>query len=158
MMAIAFIGKCCHAQLNIHPFFRFGISLSHHTTTIIAICIQDPGQFEHDVTCVKANQFILTLRLQRDGVCVYQKVLSCATAHSSVLSLWDFSFPPHHYHCRGLYPRPWAVFEIPEFKIRIMCRQLSPVFPYDYYVAYKSCIITVCAQHSSLCCIEEIGI
>lgn len=79
-------------------------------------------------------QFIVTIRRQSDSVCIYQKVLSCASADASILSCWDFSFPSHNLHYRGLYPRSWTLYDIPEHNVKLMCRQISPVLPNDYKV------------------------
>lgn len=97
-----------------------------------------PGLIEHKVDVVKADQFILTLRKTspKDGISmtIYQKVL-CAVpkcGDSSELHAWDFSFPPCDLNYRGLYPRSWTKFDIPEYKLTVVLRQISPVFPNDY--------------------------
>ena len=45
---------------------------------------------------------------------------------------WEFDGNQGLYH--ALYPRAWTVYEIPEHKIKLTCRQISPVFPHDYKV------------------------
>ena len=45
---------------------------------------------------------------------------------------WNFNGGQAVYH--ALYPRAWTVYDIPEHKVRLTCRQVSPVFPHDYKV------------------------
>lgn len=39
------------------------------------------------------------------------------------------------YDYRGLYPRSWTSYDIPELKLMVVLRQISPVFPNDYRVS-----------------------
>ncbi|KAK0424377.1 hypothetical protein QR680_008645 [Steinernema hermaphroditum] len=91
-----------------------------------------PGLIEHKVNVLRANQFILTVR--RNSNTVYQKVLSAAefTPQATELSAWDFSFPPEDLNYRGLFPRSWTTYRVPELGLKIVCRQISPVIPHDY--------------------------
>ncbi|VDM37615.1 unnamed protein product [Toxocara canis] len=96
-----------------------------------------PGLIEHKVDVLRADQFIATLRKRKNGdmVTVYQKVLCAAPttpATSTELSAWDFSFPPERLTYRGLYPRSWTRYDISEFGVSIVMRQISPVIPGDY--------------------------
>ncbi|KAM3721207.1 Non-lysosomal glucosylceramidase [Dirofilaria immitis] len=97
-----------------------------------------PGIIEQKTDVVKANQFILTLRKKMEGnlwKTVYQKVLCACSALSSgceELGSWDFSFPPDKLTYRGLYPRSWTYYSIPEFGFTLCIRQISPVIPNDY--------------------------
>ncbi|TKR93153.1 hypothetical protein L596_007658 [Steinernema carpocapsae] len=92
-----------------------------------------PGMIEHKVDVLKADQFVVTVR--RDLETIYQKVLSAAEftpQAGSVLSAWDFSFPAENLQYRGLFPRAWTTYDIPECGLKIVCRQISPVIPNDY--------------------------
>uniref|UniRef100_A0A1I7YIE9 Non-lysosomal glucosylceramidase n=2 Tax=Steinernema glaseri TaxID=37863 RepID=A0A1I7YIE9_9BILA len=92
-----------------------------------------PGLIEHKVQVLRANQFILTVR--RDSNTIYQKVLSAAdfsAQASAELSSWDFSFPSEDLQYRGLFPRSWTTYRIPDLGLTIVCRQISPVIPHDY--------------------------
>ncbi|KAI1692101.1 hypothetical protein DdX_21439 [Ditylenchus destructor] len=106
-----------------------------------------PGAVEQKVDMIKANQFILTLR--RDGKTLHQVVLSAVPFAQNAgnngvangetkkdgdvaLSVWDFSLHPSNVTYRGLYPRSWTRFEVPEHKVAVVCRQVSPVIPNNY--------------------------
>ena len=81
------------------------------------------------------SQFIVTIRKQ--GETIYQKVLSCAPRKKKkALKSWDFSFPPEDGVYHALYPRAWSVFHIPELKVKLTCKQVSPVLPHDYLVRF----------------------
>ncbi|VDK43819.1 unnamed protein product [Anisakis simplex] len=98
-----------------------------------------PGLIEHKVDVVRADQFIVTIRQQKSDEhfeSVYQKVLCAAPTTSTAsteLSSWDFSFPRDCLTYRGLYPRSWTRYEIPECGVSIIMRQISPVIPGDYH-------------------------
>uniref|UniRef100_A0A914ZLN1 Non-lysosomal glucosylceramidase n=1 Tax=Parascaris univalens TaxID=6257 RepID=A0A914ZLN1_PARUN len=91
-----------------------------------------PGIVEQNVECIKANQFIISVRRASDCECVYQKVLSCVPHPTNPLASWDFRFPAQNICYRGLYPRSWTQYEIPELDIVLICRQISPIIPHDY--------------------------
>uniref|UniRef100_A0A915PQZ1 Non-lysosomal glucosylceramidase n=1 Tax=Setaria digitata TaxID=48799 RepID=A0A915PQZ1_9BILA len=97
-----------------------------------------PGLIEQKTGVVKANQFILTLRQKNETNLwrtVYQKVLCACPSLSSgqkELVSWDFSFPPDKLTYRGLYPRSWTSYSIPEFNFTLCMRQISPIIPNDY--------------------------
>jgi len=92
-----------------------------------------PGIYERNV--VDVNQFTVCIR--RHKKTVYQHVLS-PNAPSGTLNCektlqgwkWNFNGGQAVYH--ALYPRAWTVYDIPEQKVRLTCRQVSPVFPHDY--------------------------
>uniref|UniRef100_A0A9J2P6F5 NLGase n=1 Tax=Ascaris lumbricoides TaxID=6252 RepID=A0A9J2P6F5_ASCLU len=104
-----------------------------------------PGIVEQNVESIKANQqdffqFIISVRRASDGECVYQKVLSCVPHPTNPLTSWDFGFPAQNISYRGLYPRSWTQYEIPELDIVLICRQISPIIPHDY----KDTCLPVC--------------
>lgn len=85
-----------------------------------------PGIYEY--TTVPANSFILCIR--KNNKTVYQKVLTGKKGKH--LKSWDWGFPKQNAIYHALYPRSWTVYNIPEFNLRLTCRQISPVFPNDY--------------------------
>lgn len=87
--------------------------------------------------------------MRKDDKCVYQKVLSAADVicRNGQLSAWDFGFPSTNLFYRlflnflvtisiyrGLYPRSWTCYNVPELGILVTIRQISPVIPDDYEV------------------------
>ena len=78
------------------------------------------------------SQFIACIR--RNGATVYQRVLSPHKAKSQNLSAWSWEFPAKDATYHALYPCSWTVYDIPEFKVLLICKQISPIFPNDYKV------------------------
>uniref|UniRef100_A0A914GQL3 Non-lysosomal glucosylceramidase n=1 Tax=Globodera rostochiensis TaxID=31243 RepID=A0A914GQL3_GLORO len=101
-----------------------------------------PGLVQQHSEPIKADQFILTL-MSAEGVLVRQTVLSAVTsfAASDDLSSWDFSLSPKDVTYRALYPRAWTKFELPEEKVVVLMRQISPVLPRDYKNASLPCTL-----------------
>ncbi|KAK0411790.1 hypothetical protein QR680_005848 [Steinernema hermaphroditum] len=91
-----------------------------------------PGIVEQRISSVKADQFIVSIRSSKTGSLLLQKVLNAAKQRRGPLSSWAFGFPQENLHYRGLYPRSWTKYEIPEVGVELICRQVSPVIPNDY--------------------------
>ncbi|KAE9548170.1 hypothetical protein FO519_008616 [Halicephalobus sp. NKZ332] len=90
-----------------------------------------PGFVEQRTDSVKADQFILNV--SQEGKTIKQIVLSSAFHHGeSPLASWDFSFPPENVAYRGLYPRSWTKYALPELKLTIVVKQITPIIPHDY--------------------------
>ncbi|CAH04764.1 Non-lysosomal glucosylceramidase [Caenorhabditis elegans] len=103
-----------------------------------------PGLVEHKVDVVAADQFILSVR--ENDRCIYQKVLSAADVQrpSGQLSTWDFKFPKKNVHYRGLFPRSWTTFRVPELELTVVIRQVSPVLPHNYEdTTYPVCLFLI---------------
>ncbi|XP_061171988.1 non-lysosomal glucosylceramidase-like [Saccostrea echinata] len=87
-----------------------------------------PGIYDH--TVIQANQFILCIR--KNGKTVYQKVLTGQRESSKSLKSWEWQDPREGDVYHALYPRSWTVYNLDEFNLRLICRQVSPVYPHDY--------------------------
>ncbi|XP_039256839.2 non-lysosomal glucosylceramidase-like [Styela clava] len=87
-----------------------------------------PGVYEFVTTL--ANQFIVCIR--KNGTTVYQQVLSVHSTPAKHLKSWKWEFPGSQAFYHALYPRAWTVYEIPEHKVVLTCRQVSPVIPNEY--------------------------
>ncbi|KAL5005060.1 hypothetical protein ScPMuIL_018516 [Solemya velum] len=85
-----------------------------------------PGRYEHKV--LEANQFIVCIR--KKGQTLFQKVMTGQRGRHLKSWEWNTSLDNATYH--ALYPRAWTVYNIPEQKVRLICRQISPIFPHDY--------------------------
>ncbi|UMM15410.1 hypothetical protein L5515_002823 [Caenorhabditis briggsae] len=109
-----------------------------------------PGLVEHKVDVVAADQFILSVR--ENDRCIYQKVLSAADVHrsSGQLSTWDFGFPKKNVHYRGLFPRSWTTFRIPDLGLTVVIRQVSPVLPNNYEdTTYPVCLFLIDVENTT---------
>ena len=80
------------------------------------------------------------MTIRKEGKTVYQKVLTGMRAGKS-LKTWDWGFPLDQATYQALFPRAWTVYDIPEFKVRLTCAQISPVIPHDYKVRREKEII-----------------
>ncbi|KAL3314322.1 Non-lysosomal glucosylceramidase [Cichlidogyrus casuarinus] len=99
-----------------------------------------PGVYNFDLNPV--DLFIVTIK--KRGQAVFQQVLSTnkeAPSHSGVgLKTWSWGFPESQGHYIGLYPRSWTIYELPRFKIILICKQVSPVIPNDYKDTTLPCV------------------
>lgn len=43
----------------------------------------------------------------------------------------------------GLYPRAWTEYDLSEYGVRLVCRQISPVIPHDYKESSLPCAVFV---------------
>ncbi|VDL77694.1 unnamed protein product, partial [Nippostrongylus brasiliensis] len=84
-----------------------------------------PGIKEQWVGNIKANQFILTVMSEDGSTCIYQSLLSVADFHDSSLSEWRSNFDPKDVRYRGLFPRAWREFRIPDLDLILICEQDS---------------------------------
>lgn len=48
------------------------------------------------------------------------------------LASWQSLLDESKCHYTGLYPRAWTEYDLSEYGIRLVCRQISPVVPHDY--------------------------
>ncbi|KAK6617312.1 hypothetical protein RUM44_005643 [Polyplax serrata] len=88
-----------------------------------------PGVYQYKIKY--GNQFVLTVK-NKSGVTVFQTVLNCGGHPKSCLQSWDWTFQGTNAEYVGLYPRAWTVFDISEQKLKLTCRQVSPVIPHNY--------------------------
>eukprot|EP01134_Creolimax_fragrantissima_P001563 CFRG1563T1 len=88
-----------------------------------------PGLYTYDT--VWADQFIL--RINRPGQDKpYQVVLCVSSPKGQALPSWNWSYKGKGGSYHALYPRAWITYDFPEHKIKLVCRQVSPVIPHDY--------------------------
>lgn len=82
------------------------------------------------------RQFIVCVR--KNGETVYQNVLSSLKSPKNQLKSWKWEFDGSNATYHGLYPRSWTTYDIPELKLRLICKQISPIIPHEYKVSYAS--------------------
>ena len=56
---------------------------------------------------------------------------------------WNWGFNGAHATYHALYPRAWTIYYLPGQNIKLICHQVSPVFPNDY----KVCINELCSMN-----------
>ncbi|XP_050400246.1 non-lysosomal glucosylceramidase isoform X1 [Patella vulgata] len=87
-----------------------------------------PGIYRHNT--VDANQFIVCIR--RNNETIYQQVLSSQVKKGKSLKSWSWGFPGGMATYHALYPRAWTVYNIKKHNVRLICRQISPIYPHEY--------------------------
>lgn len=53
----------------------------------------------------------------------------------TTLSAWKTKINPEKCFYTGLFPRAWTEYDLSEYGIKMICRQISPVIPHDYKVS-----------------------
>lgn len=99
-----------------------------------------PGMYEHET--VDADQFIITIK-KSDGETVLQSLLSTYKMKGGCLQDWQSLIDPSKCKYTGLYPRSWTEFDLSEFGIKLICRQISPVIPNNYKESSLPCAVFV---------------
>ncbi|XP_046752311.1 non-lysosomal glucosylceramidase [Diprion similis] len=98
-----------------------------------------PGIYEYET--LLANQFILTIQ-DATGKTIYHQVLSTERKPKSLKS-WKWGFDGSKASYTGLYPRAWTTYDIEDHKVRLTCRQVSPVIPNNYKDSSLPCAVFV---------------
>lgn len=91
----------------------------------------NPGMYSYDT--VWANAF--HIRIRQNGTTVFQSVLGSRTSDEGGRKEgkhWDYAIPDEHIHYHALYPQSWTTFELPQFQLKVIGRQISPFIPHDY--------------------------
>ncbi|XP_063981220.1 non-lysosomal glucosylceramidase isoform X1 [Diachasmimorpha longicaudata] len=98
-----------------------------------------PGIYHYNT--VQANQFIVTIR-DTEGNTIYHQVLS-PSPKSKYLSAWKWGFDGKKANYTALYPRSWTEFDIDEPRVKLICRQISPIIPHNYKDSSLPCAVFV---------------
>ncbi|CAF0909888.1 unnamed protein product [Adineta ricciae] len=87
-----------------------------------------PGLYEFQV--VEANTFTVCVR--RRNMTTYCQVLTPHRLRKKGFRSWNAAFPVENGRYQALYPQSWTTYDLPGQKIRLLCKQLSPVIPHNY--------------------------
>lgn len=60
-----------------------------------------------------------------------------------MLSAWESKIDPATSSYTALYPRSWSEYDLSEFGVKLVCRQISPVIPHNYKDASMPCAVFV---------------
>lgn len=63
-------------------------------------------------------------------------IFNCRRSNSKVLKSWKSLIDGSKCQYTGLYPRSWTEYDLSEYGINLICRQISPVIPHNYKVTY----------------------
>ena len=87
-----------------------------------------PGVIQYGA--VPADQFSVFIR--RGSERPVQRVLSAWKPEAGELNGWAWGLDPKKATYHALYPRAWTTYDDPDPKLRLTCRQISPVIPNNY--------------------------
>ncbi|KAF5300882.1 hypothetical protein FQR65_LT09044 [Abscondita terminalis] len=88
-----------------------------------------PGQCEYNT--VEANQFIITIKDISNNT-IFQSCLSTYKRINKTLKSWEKLLDPNKCYYTGLYPRSWTEYDLSDYGIKLICRQVSPIIPHNY--------------------------
>lgn len=97
-----------------------------------------PGIYE--TSTVDANQFIVTIKDENDQT-IFQSLLS--TFKKKSLKSWENLIDGSKCKYTGLFPRAWTEYDLSEYGIKLICRQISPVIPHNYESSCLPCAVFV---------------
>ncbi|KAK9730432.1 Glycosyl-hydrolase family 116, catalytic region [Popillia japonica] len=99
-----------------------------------------PGRYEYET--VEANQFIVTIK-DKNKKTLFQSVLSTYLKEFKKLKTWKLLLDDSKCNYTGLYPRAWTEYDLTEFGIKLVCRQVSPVLPHNYKDSSLPCAVFI---------------
>ncbi|XP_031340395.1 non-lysosomal glucosylceramidase isoform X3 [Photinus pyralis] len=93
-------------------------------------------------TTVEANEFIVTIKDAAD-VTIFQSTLSTYERSNKILSSWKQRLDASKCKYTGLYPRAWTEYDLSDYGIKLICRQVSPVIPHNYKDSSLPCAVFI---------------
>ncbi|KAF2897843.1 hypothetical protein ILUMI_08327 [Ignelater luminosus] len=99
-----------------------------------------PGVYEYNT--VDANQFIITIK-DGAGTTILQSVLSTYKKSGRSLSCWQWLLDGSKCQYTALYPRAWTEYDLSDYGVKLVCRQISPVIPHNYKDSSLPCAVFV---------------
>nr|XP_022910294.1 non-lysosomal glucosylceramidase [Onthophagus taurus] len=99
-----------------------------------------PGRYEYET--IDANQFIVTIQDEKRKT-IFQSLLSTYEKKPDVLTSWRSFIDPKLCNYTGLYPRAWTEFDLSQYGVKLICRQISPVIPHNYKDSSLPCAVFV---------------
>ncbi|XP_044744306.1 non-lysosomal glucosylceramidase [Coccinella septempunctata] len=95
-----------------------------------------PGLYEWET--VEANQFIVTIKDEHERT-IFHSLLS--TFPKKTLSAWESLIEGSKCKYTALYPRSWTEYDLSEYGIKLLCRQVSPIIPHNYKDSSLPCAV-----------------
>ncbi|CRL08234.1 CLUMA_CG021029, isoform A [Clunio marinus] len=99
-----------------------------------------PGIYEYNT--LHANQFIVNIK-DENGSTIFQSVMSTFDRAKSCFSSWESNLDPEKCLYTALYPRSWSEYDLSEYGVKLVCRQISPVIPHNYKDSSFPCAVFV---------------
>ncbi len=93
-----------------------------------------PGMYSYRT--VPADAFHVCVKSKSSGEALFQSVLQSETRHrrrsDGRVTGWEYNIKDEHISFRGLYPFAWYEYDVPNLRLKLVCRQTSPFLPGDY--------------------------
>ncbi|GJQ72624.1 hypothetical protein Trydic_g1288 [Trypoxylus dichotomus] len=97
-----------------------------------------PGRYEYKT--IDANQFMITIKNKAKDT-IFQSTLSTYSKEFRKLKAWKSLIDGDKCYYTGLYPRAWTEYDLTQFGIKLVCRQISPVIPHNYKDSSLPCAV-----------------
>ncbi|XP_053613198.1 non-lysosomal glucosylceramidase isoform X2 [Plodia interpunctella] len=109
-----------------------------------------PGIYEY--VTIPECQFIVNIR-NAAKESIFQSVLSTYDKPKKAPASWEWNLNPADCEYTALYPRAWTTYDLSNYGIKLVCRQISPVIPHNYKDSSLPCAVfvfsaqNVCNEH-----------
>lgn len=100
-----------------------------------------------DYSTVEANEFIVTIK-DSSNETIFQSTLSTYTRSNKLLHTWEQRLDASKCRYTGLYPRSWTEYDLSDYGIQLVCRQVSPVIPHNYMDSSLPCAMFIWSIHN----------
>ncbi|XP_068632889.1 non-lysosomal glucosylceramidase [Battus philenor] len=99
-----------------------------------------PGIYEY--VTVPECQFIINIRNEKKET-IYQSVLSTYKKPKKAPATWEWNMHGADCEYTALYPRAWTTYDLSDYGVKLVCRQISPVIPHNYKDSSLPCAVFV---------------
>ncbi|XP_049867777.1 non-lysosomal glucosylceramidase isoform X2 [Pectinophora gossypiella] len=109
-----------------------------------------PGLYQY--VTVPECQFIVNIR-NANKETIFQSVLSTYDKPKKAPASWEWNLKGANCEYTALYPRAWTTYDLSEYGVKLVCRQVSPVVPHNYKDSSLPCAVfvftaeNVCDEH-----------
>lgn len=76
-------------------------------------------------------------------ILVQNNFLKFPRSRSKTFSSWESKLDASKCSYTALYPRSWSEFDLSEYGIKLICRQISPIIPHNYKDSSLPCAVFV---------------
>ncbi|MCM8779485.1 MAG: GH116 family glycosyl hydrolase, partial [Candidatus Omnitrophica bacterium] len=90
----------------------------------------DVGEYQYEA--LPANQFSVFIQTKDKKIAQVLNPGHPQGRYQNSLSSWNWDYPAGRASYYALYPQAWTIYQNPEYPLRILSHQISPVIPGDY--------------------------
>lgn len=100
----------------------------------------NPGLYEY--VTIPECQFIVNIRNAKKET-IFQSVLSTYNKPKKAPQTWEWNLKGANCEYTALYPRAWTTYDLSQYGVKLICRQISPVIPHNYKDSSLPCAVFV---------------